>query len=222
MAHAARLLRAALAALERAPGRALRPGCAPLLHLRPGPVSAGFHLPHGAADHQRLCAVPLHGGRGAAVVRLCLSADGLHRDLHVGGAPPGGEATATAASSWTRGPGPRRKLLRKGGKHLAWGAIGLWTGVTFVGYFTPIRSLVGAVAGFGLGPWETFWVLFYGFRDLRQRRLHARAGLQVHVPLCALPERDVRQGHADHQLRRGTRRAARRRAPQACCRRPQR
>jgi hypothetical protein len=37
-------------------------------------------------------------------------------------------------------------------------------------------------------------------RNLRQRRLHARAGLQVHVSLCALPERDVRRRHADHHV----------------------
>lgn len=35
------------------------------------------------------------------------------------------------------------KLLRKGGKQAAWIAIGLWTGFTFVGYFTPIRVLAG-------------------------------------------------------------------------------
>jgi polyferredoxin len=39
----------------------------------------------------------------------------------------------------------------------------LWTGITFVGFFTPIRELVGHVAHLALGPWETFWVLFYGF-----------------------------------------------------------
>ena len=33
------------------------------------------------------------------------------------------------------------KLLRKGGKHLAWLALALWTGFTFVGYFTPITEL---------------------------------------------------------------------------------
>jgi len=38
----------------------------------------------------------------------------------------------------------------------------LWTGFSFVGYFTPIRSLAQGVATLGLGPWETFWVLFYG------------------------------------------------------------
>ena len=55
------------------------------------------------------------------------------------------------------------KLLRRGGKHLIWIAIGLWTGFTFVGYFTPIRSLASGVLHPGLGPWETFWILFYGF-----------------------------------------------------------
>jgi len=55
------------------------------------------------------------------------------------------------------------KLWRKSGKQLTWIAIGLWTGFTFVGYFTPIRTLAAEVLALGLGPWETFWVLFYGF-----------------------------------------------------------
>lgn len=54
------------------------------------------------------------------------------------------------------------KLARKSAKHAVWIAIGLWTGFTFVGYFTPIRQLAGSVATFGLGPWEWFWILFYG------------------------------------------------------------
>ncbi|MFO1178055.1 MAG: cytochrome c oxidase accessory protein CcoG [Ottowia sp.] len=55
------------------------------------------------------------------------------------------------------------KLWRKGGKHAVWIAIGLWTGLTFVGYFTPIRELAAHVLHWSLGPWETFWVFFYGF-----------------------------------------------------------
>ena len=55
------------------------------------------------------------------------------------------------------------KLARKGAKHGVWIAIGLWTGFTFVGYFTPIRELAKEVMAFSLGPWELFWVLFYGF-----------------------------------------------------------
>ena len=55
------------------------------------------------------------------------------------------------------------KLLKKGGKHFAWITFAIWTGFTFVGYFTPIRELGDAVVNMGLGPWQTFWILFYGF-----------------------------------------------------------
>lgn len=61
------------------------------------------------------------------------------------------------------GPWSGEKLLRKGGKQFVWIAFGLWTGFTFVGYFTPIRSLAAAVPTLGFGPWEWFWILFYGF-----------------------------------------------------------
>lgn len=55
------------------------------------------------------------------------------------------------------------KLARKAAKHLAWISFALWTGFTFVGYFTPIRELFAAVMHVSLSPWETFWVFFYGF-----------------------------------------------------------
>jgi cytochrome c oxidase accessory protein FixG len=54
------------------------------------------------------------------------------------------------------------KLARKGVKHAAWLTIGLWTGFTFVGYFTPIRTLWAESFTLSFGPWEWFWVLFYG------------------------------------------------------------
>jgi len=53
------------------------------------------------------------------------------------------------------------KIARKGGKHMAWGLVALWTGFTFVAYFTPVRELSFDIATFGLGPWQSFWVLFY-------------------------------------------------------------
>jgi len=55
------------------------------------------------------------------------------------------------------------KILRRGGKHTAWVLLSLWTGFTFVGYFTPILILGNEVMTWTLGPWETFWILFYGF-----------------------------------------------------------
>jgi cytochrome c oxidase accessory protein FixG len=61
------------------------------------------------------------------------------------------------------GPWTADKLLRKGAKQLMWITLALWTGFTFVGYFTPIRGLALEVAQFNMGSWEVFWSLFYGF-----------------------------------------------------------
>ncbi len=55
------------------------------------------------------------------------------------------------------------KLWRKGGKHAAWIVLALWTGFTFVGYFTPIRQLWAESFTLSFGPWEWFWVVFYAF-----------------------------------------------------------
>jgi cytochrome c oxidase accessory protein FixG len=56
-----------------------------------------------------------------------------------------------------------KKLSLKTLKHGVWIALALWTGFTFVGYVTPIRELGAAVLSLSTGPWETFWILFYGF-----------------------------------------------------------
>jgi cytochrome c oxidase accessory protein FixG len=62
-----------------------------------------------------------------------------------------------------RGVLSMRKLGLKAAKHGAWLAIALWTGFTFVGYFTPIRGLWHDVWSANAGAWSTFWILFYGF-----------------------------------------------------------
>ena len=163
----------------------------------------------GAADHLGLRAVPVHRGGRAAVVRLCLPADGLHRDLHVGRAQARGRPHR-AHEARRRRPGAPTSCWRKGGQ-----AAGLdrhrRCGPASPSSATSRRSstLAGRGRTLALGPWEMVLGPVLRLRHLRQRRLHARAGLQVHVPLRALPERDVRQGHADHQLRRRARRAAR-------------
>ena len=56
-----------------------------------------------------------------------------------------------------------KRLPRKAAKHIVWIAVAFWTGFTFVGYVTPIRELWGEVLNFSTGPWETFWIAFYGF-----------------------------------------------------------
>lgn len=55
------------------------------------------------------------------------------------------------------------KVGRKFAKHFIWLAIAIWTGFTFVGYFTPIKVLAHEVMALDLGSWEVFWVVFYGF-----------------------------------------------------------
>jgi cytochrome c oxidase accessory protein FixG len=60
-------------------------------------------------------------------------------------------------------PWSAHKFLRRGSKQAVWLAIGAWTGFTFVAYFTPARTLAVEVATLDVGPWEAFWILFYGF-----------------------------------------------------------
>ena len=55
------------------------------------------------------------------------------------------------------------KLMRKGGKHFLWLAVALWTGFTFVGYFTPIKELGIEFLQLSMSSWEVFWTFFYGF-----------------------------------------------------------
>ena len=62
------------------------------------------------------------------------------------------------ASPWNS-----NKIIRKTAKQALWIGFALWTGFTFVGFFTPIRELGHSVFTFQLGGWETFWMLFYSF-----------------------------------------------------------
>ncbi len=59
------------------------------------------------------------------------------------------------------GPWNIAKLRVKLTKHGAWLALSAWTGLSFVGYFTPIRDLLPNAAQLAAGPWETFWIVFY-------------------------------------------------------------
>jgi len=61
-------------------------------------------------------------------------------------------------SPWTA-----RKLRLKLTKHALWIVVAWWTGSTFIGYFAPIRELGAALLALQLGPWQWFWMLFYGF-----------------------------------------------------------
>ena len=60
-------------------------------------------------------------------------------------------------------PWDARKVGIKTAKHGAWLAFSFWTGITFVGYFVPIRELVADLWQLRPTLNEAFWVAFYGF-----------------------------------------------------------
>ncbi|MFO1199294.1 MAG: cytochrome c oxidase accessory protein CcoG [Burkholderiaceae bacterium] len=62
-----------------------------------------------------------------------------------------------------RAPMSARKLGLRAAKHGLWLAVALWTGVTFVGYFSGMRPLLASIGSLDAGGWEAFWVLFYAF-----------------------------------------------------------
>jgi cytochrome c oxidase accessory protein FixG len=72
------------------------------------------------------------------------------------------EGDRNARVKLDNGPMNARKFRLKATKYLLWGLIGLWTGFTLVGYFTPVKELINNVLTGELGPWETFWIFFYG------------------------------------------------------------
>jgi cytochrome c oxidase accessory protein FixG len=95
------------------------------------------------------------------VVRLRLPADGLHRNfLWI---EKRSKATARPACGSTRAPVGHQARAQKRLKHFLWIVFGLWTGFTFVGYFTPIRELWPPCWPRRSAPGQTFWMLFYGF-----------------------------------------------------------
>lgn len=53
------------------------------------------------------------------------------------------------------------KAAKRLSKHTCWLLLALLTGLTFVGYFTPITELVYSSVTFQLGGWEMFWIAFF-------------------------------------------------------------
>ncbi len=72
------------------------------------------------------------------------------------------EGTRNQRMKLDKAPMSAEKLRKKGIKHIAWLIVAFWTGVTFVGYFTPIRELVVDIFAFGdVGAWAVFWIGFF-------------------------------------------------------------
>lgn len=60
-----------------------------------------------------------------------------------------------------KAPMTKEKLIRRTAKHIAWFLLALATGITFIGYFSPIRELVPNLVTFALNSWEIFWIGFF-------------------------------------------------------------
>jgi len=73
------------------------------------------------------------------------------------------EGTRKQRMKLDKAPWSWNKLRRKGSKQLLWVSFSLWTGFTFVAYFTPVRELGPQLLSFSAGGWATFWTVFYGF-----------------------------------------------------------
>lgn len=73
------------------------------------------------------------------------------------------EGTRKQRMKLDKAPWGWNKLRRKGSKQLLWLSFSLWTGFTFVGYFTPVRELAPQLLTFSAGGWATFWTFFYAF-----------------------------------------------------------
>ncbi|MGJ7486594.1 cytochrome c oxidase accessory protein CcoG [Variovorax sp. LT2P21] len=73
------------------------------------------------------------------------------------------EGARSARMRLDKGALSMEKGVKKTFKHVVWLGIAMWTGFTFVGYFTPIRDLGMAFLQTQMGSWEVFWAFFYGF-----------------------------------------------------------
>jgi cytochrome c oxidase accessory protein FixG len=73
------------------------------------------------------------------------------------------EGTRSQRMKLDKAPWSWNKLRRKGSKQLLWVTFSVWTGFTFVGFFTPVRELGPQLLTLSAGGWATFWTFFYGF-----------------------------------------------------------
>ena len=73
------------------------------------------------------------------------------------------EGTRAQQMKLSASPWNLTKLRKRGTKQFLWITFSLLTGLTFVGYFAPIRELIVEFANFEVDGWSLFWIFFYGF-----------------------------------------------------------
>ncbi len=183
-------------------------GPAAVPYLRRHLLAAGFHPALGDSDHRRVRPVLHHRAGRTHLVRLRLPAEHLDVDVHVGGKAhrrrsPAAHQARRRALVRHQTAAPCRQAHAMAGHQPGHGA--------------GLRRLLhpGARAGGRPRPLRArrdhlFLAAVLHCRDLHQRRLAARAGVPAHVPLFALPERDVRRRYPARLLRHSPRREPRR------------
>ena len=70
------------------------------------------------------------------------------------------EGNRSARMKLDNGPMNARKIRLKAIKHAIWILIVLWSGLTLVAYFTPVKELC-AEFPYDFSGWELFWIFFY-------------------------------------------------------------
>lgn len=169
-----------------------------VLHLWHGVLAAGCDLPGRTVGDFRLRAVPGDCRGRSSILRLRLPADGLHRNTDVdrtqdrGRTPGANEARRTTDVCAQVSPQVHQTFAMA-----ACGPVDR----------SHLRRLFHADQGtarrnrlFRTGALGGFLDIFLHGLPLPDGRFPARAGLQVHVPVCAFPGGDVRPGYPDHQL----------------------
>ena len=73
------------------------------------------------------------------------------------------EGTRSQRMKLDKAPWSLAKFRKKASKQFLWITFSMWTGFTFVGYFTPVRELGADIVALNVGGWTLFWGLFYGF-----------------------------------------------------------
>lgn len=68
------------------------------------------------------------------------------------------EGTRNARMKLDKEPMTGEKMRKKALKHLIWLLIAFMTGLTFVGYFSPIRELLPNLLQLEVGGWALFWI----------------------------------------------------------------
>ena len=71
------------------------------------------------------------------------------------------EGTRNQRIRLDRQPWSLAKAARKIGKHGSWLFVALMTGLTFVGYFYPVRDLLWEVITLSTGKWQALWTVFF-------------------------------------------------------------